>query len=74
MLDLVSPRSAVHMTRAGIVLLALLASGCGGSNNSEAPKIGGFEVDDSDTAPSASTPIATRPAQPSGPSEESCKS
>ena len=64
MLDLFSPRSAVHMTRAGIVLLALVASGCGGSNNSEAPKIGGFEVDDSATSPSKSAPVATSPAQP----------
>ena len=64
MLDLCSARYAIILTRAGIVLFALLVSGCGGSNDSDAPKIGGFEVDDSDTATSKTDAVASRPAQP----------
>ena len=64
MLDLCSARYVIILTRAGIVLFALLVNGCGGPNDSDAPQIGGFEVDDSDTATPQTDAVASRPAQP----------
>ena len=56
-------RRLSHITRGGVVAIAMLASGCGDSGSPETSKIGGFEVDDSDRRKPTPDQVATRPRE-----------